>query len=53
MLVNTGSMTCVGLASPGGGQIETRESQNTQPPGFRFRALLTASGAPTVQLHSS
>jgi hypothetical protein len=29
-----------------------REARNTQPPGLRFRALLTESGAPTVQLHS-
>jgi DNA-binding SARP family transcriptional activator len=30
----------------------TRESQNTQPPELRFRALLTEGGARTVQLHS-
>jgi hypothetical protein len=28
-----------------------RESQNTQSPGLRFRALLTEGSEPRVQLH--
>ena len=28
-----------------------RESQNTQSPGLRFRALLTEGGDPRVHLH--
>jgi hypothetical protein len=28
-----------------------RESENTQSPGLRFRALLTDGGDPRVQLH--
>ena len=30
----------------------TYESQNTQPPGLRFRALLSEGGGQAVQLHN-
>jgi len=32
--------------------LRTRESQNTQPPGLRFRAMLTEDGDRRVQLYS-
>lgn len=44
-------------AGPNGGGLgawgptQTRESQNTQPPGLRFRALLTEDGNRRVQLY--
>jgi hypothetical protein len=31
------------------GPRSTRESQNTQPPGLRFRTLLTESGAERLE----
>ena len=52
-----GEMALDGALPRGGlgalGLTQIRESQNTQSPSLRFRALLTEGADPRVQLHSS